>query len=110
MVMIVPNVLPGHAPIAGTASPQRTVPTVPELESPVVTKDRPAPSPAPPQETPKRPWAPRWVPGVTSVAVLTWLAVTPFAVLIPRITAFSPFTIRGAFVPLAVGGALLALT
>jgi hypothetical protein len=44
------------------------------------------------------------------IAVVTWLATVPFAVLAPRVVDFSPFTVRGAFVPLAAGGALLAVT
>jgi len=40
--------------------------------------------------------------------VATWLIATPVAVLVPRLIDFSPFTVRGGFVPIAAGAVLLA--
>ena len=77
----------------------------------MLTKDRPEPSSPAREQTPDRPKRRRVPPppGPATVAVLTWLAVTPLAVLAPRMIGFSPFTVRGAFVPLAAGAALLTL-
>ena len=44
-----------------------------------------------------------------TIAILVWLVATPVAIILPRATGFDPFTERGAFVPLAAGGVLLAV-
>ena len=62
--------------------------------------------PAPPEEPTRRRW---WRPGPAFVAVAVWLVATPLAVLAPRAIDFSPFTIRGGFVPIAAGATLLAV-
>jgi galactan 5-O-arabinofuranosyltransferase len=44
-----------------------------------------------------------------TITVVTWLIATPLAFVIPRVLDLDPFSEQGAFVPLAIGGSLLAV-
>lgn len=44
-----------------------------------------------------------------TVAIVTWLLATPVAFVIPRLVNVNPFSEHGVFLPLGVGGVLLAL-
>lgn len=46
--------------------------------------------------------------GATVPALLTWLVMTPVAMLLPSLADQDPFTPRGAVLPVAAGGVLLA--
>lgn len=48
--------------------------------------------------------------GVSAVAIFTWLVATPVLLYLEtRFNDLDPFTVRGAFIPLAVGAALLTV-
>lgn len=66
--------------------------------------------PAAAEVSPRRlPLMRRMLASPAAVAVLTWLIVTPVAVLAPRRIGFSPFDARGAFAPVTAGVSLLVV-
>lgn len=69
---------------------------------------KPAPAAERVEESPgtARFWRMAGSPAVVAVAV--WLIATPVAFVIPRLTDVDPFSEHGVFVPLGVGGLLLA--
>lgn len=65
-------------------------------------------TPAPVETTPREPVrdAPRHP---AAAAIVTWLVLTPVAMVVPALLHANPFTMRGAVLPVAVGGLLLAV-
>ncbi|WP_175482765.1 arabinofuranosyltransferase [Actinokineospora iranica] len=54
----------------------------------------------------------RWrtaLTGPSVIAILTWVVATPLLLLVERSNDSDPFSVRGAFVPFAAGGALFAV-